>query len=72
MTDKYTREQKIARLQELLPYMGKTSVRAWITAMEMTNDSYEDFITAHNHEVGQATWDVHTGVAFTPLYKVMK
>lgn len=72
MTDKYTREQKIARLKEILPSREDNLLATFINIVEEGNPytlgMFADILPVEH----KAAVDVHTGAAFTPLYKALK
>ena len=72
MTDKYTKEQKLERLMEILPSSEDYLIAHFVDIIEEGNPyTLEMFaeVLPVQHKVAV---DVHTGVAFTPLYKALK
>lgn len=68
MTDK-TMEEKIRRLTELTG-LERWLAKSWLEEAENYTD-YEFFFYYSKHKVSRQTWDVHTGAAFTKLYKAL-
>lgn len=69
-------EQKIAKLEELSDYSDLAA--SWIESVKGFNSydrfsKYEDgFDDPERQEHIRKTWDVHTGLAFTKLYKALR
>ena len=71
MTDKYTKEQKIARLKEILPSSDDYLLAIFISIVEVGNPYTLGMFAEVLPVQHKIVVDVHTGVAFTPLYKAM-
>lgn len=76
----YTREQKIARLQELLEgcrrgLNSRDLAKAWLSQPEgytSRGNFLKSYVAQERQDEAAVTWDVHTGVAFTKLYRALK
>lgn len=84
MTDKYTREEKVKRLLELLkpttdvhyPHFDDSMAIEWLNAAEERGSNFTSRYAGQADNkpymtIVRLTWDVHTGVAFTKLYKAI-
>lgn len=77
MTDKIksqerSREEKVKRLQEL---MDTQIPESWLVAAQRfsTCESFQSsYLSDESKKYCRTTWDVHTGVAFTKLYKALR
>lgn len=80
VTDKYTLREKYDRLKELCPEnrLDDQNCKSWLEWVEEVGEEkmhkamtkYKD--TPMYFRLGQTSWDVHTGKAFTKLYRAMK
>jgi hypothetical protein len=73
-------EEKVKRLQELSPFKEEYTALTWLRSAR-TYPNLETWITTTAGSLrpdsdravhARATWDVHTGVAFTKLYKALR
>ena len=73
-SQEYTMEEKVKRLQELMKGYREDSDDlyklvlqdvAFYSNMKEVCEYYRDQVLA------KAAWDVHTGAAFTPLYRML-
>lgn len=86
MTNKYTMEQKIAKLDELSDYAAyyypkgtkerRDFLFRWLEFASLEGKEkilaeVEDSLLGRPHHA-KTTWDVHTGVAFSKLYKALR
>ena len=70
MTDKYTREQKLERLMELVPDLPEVNAR-----IMLGYESGEGWVFARLTDIEaaeRAVDHIEDGTAFTPLYKALK
>ncbi len=78
VTDKYTKEQKIKRLQEMLGACkrGSSSTALASAWLNLARNNKQMFMSMYAKselvDEARATWDVHTGIAFTKLYRALK
>lgn len=70
-----TMEEKVKRLQELI----KRDHIQYMDWLKQAEDLGENFLshyckytdTSRYYKIVLATWDVHTGIAFSPLYRML-
>lgn len=79
MTDKFTMEEKVKRLQELSPWKQDYICLDWLEDVANYNCTKHQYLhdktdltdTPERRVHAELTWDVHSGAAFTPLYKLL-
>lgn len=73
-----TREEKINRLMELRPTFTYEIAGGWVVQAEELQDKFLDhykrYETSNRDYYGFAedAWNVHTGLAFTKLFRALK
>ena len=74
-----TMEENVERLKELSKLtQSEVVLEQWLMEAEFGQERFIKFHKDRRHlfnslyQHAQVTWDVHTGVAFTKLYKAMK
>lgn len=78
-----TKKQKIKLMLELSPYFGEQYtgenregfMESWLEAVK-EYDSLEELLRAEGHDDARehhlrTLWDVHTEIAFSPLYRLL-
>lgn len=73
MTNK-TKQEKIDKINELVKpkFPLFYSAEEWLKQAEISGEKIFLYWDKSHREIPQAVWDVHTGVAFTKLYRSLK
>lgn len=73
-----SKEEKIQRIMELSYPMSDIIARDWIEQAEEMGDRFLDHYSQFSvsskdyYRYALNAWDIHTGLAFTKLYKALK